>query len=122
MIGRRLALRSLLGAVWLVAAGAWGGVLDCGYQHTDVLYVASSRDDAHPVHSEAAFVILGNDASSACANVDFAVIPTGAPNYESVYSALLAAKLADRPIRIVVRDYAIPGAPKNHRIDWVNIQ
>ena len=116
------ALCAVVVSVACAAAGAWGGVLDCGYQHTDVLYVASSRDDAHPVHSEAAFVILGSDAAPACANVEFAVIPMGAPNYESVYSALLAAKLADRPIRIVVRDYSIPGTPRNHRIDWVNIQ
>ena len=106
----------LSAAVMSVAVNA--GILDCGLQTINVIYVQSERPDGS-IHQNKLLIIMGSDKSAACEDVDFGYMDIDDPAFSGILSMSLAARMAGEKIRIVVNDSSI--GRKTHRIEWMNL-
>ena len=106
----------LSAAVMSIAVNA--GILDCGSQTINTIYVQSKRSD-NSIHQNKLLIIMGSDKNSACKDVTLGYVDTDDPAFSGILSMGLAARMAGKKIRIVVNDSSI-GA-NTHRIEWVNL-
>lgn len=96
----------------LISFGADAGRIDCGFIAVKNLYVQSDRSDGGD-HNNKLLVQLGQNDCPA-----YGYVSNDEPAYDGILSMLLAAKMSDKTIRVVVNDGPqLSGAAK---IEWVN--
>lgn len=99
-------------ASMIFSSTVYAGRIDCGYVKVQKLYVQSDRTDGGGHNNKLLVQLAVNGCPS------FGYVENDAPAYTGILSMLLAAKMSDQSIRVVVNDGPqISGASK---IEWVN--
>jgi hypothetical protein len=93
--------------------------LDCGMATIKNLYVQGERQDSG-LHQNSVLLTLGNDKSSACSNVTFAMMKNTEPAYGGIVSMTLSAYTTKSKIRVVVNSKNL--GSDTYTIEWVNFQ
>ena len=106
-------LKILLALVFIACAAinAHADHIDCGFVTVGKLYTQSDRSDGSS-HGNKLLVEIGDGCPP------FGCVANSAAAYNGILSMLLAAKLSDKEIRIVVSDE--PPLSGAARIEWVN--
>jgi len=98
-------------ALLLTSNVALAGTIDCGYIDISTLYVQSDRSDGSGHNNKLILKIGGNCPV-------FGYVSNDEPAYDSILSMLLAAKMSNSKIRVVVNDG--PLIANAAKIEWVN--
>ncbi len=90
---------ALLGAANAALACGHAGSTDfCGPEKIGLLYVTTSGN----VYVQPSSALVGNGVVCTALSGQYAVLSASAPNFREVYATLLAAKLSDYQIKLVM--------------------
>ena len=106
-------MKSILFLFILFSFTAKAGVIDCGYIDVTVMYVQGERSDGSS-HNNKLLLKLGGNCPS------YGYISNTDPAFSGILSILMAVKMSNQKIRVVVHDGpVVDGAA---RIEFVNVK
>jgi hypothetical protein len=101
------------------SSSAIAALIDCGSLSIDKLIVQADRSNGSSFANKVV-VKMGADKHANCAAITYAYLENTDEAYSGILSTLLAARVAERPVRITVDDAS--GDPDKKRIEFVEIQ